>query len=418
MPKRIISVASGKGGVGKTTLAVNYALSLSKLGSTVLVDLDSGTSSVRNTIDVHVEKDLYHFKKKGIPLPQLITRLDTKLDPQGRYKNFGFIASPKYFIDEIANPNERFRLQLGAAINELPVDYVVLDLRAGLDHNVLDFLPYTNTSILIFTPYHPAATIAASDIVKAILFRSLRILFGKESTFFSLPGMSKFYEFINSLLDRVEDVYDTSIKNLDDFVIQLRETLGNHPIVETISETLATFHVHYVLNMFDGSDANYKKALVPFIKNLVDNVSSNLVIRQLGWIIQDQSIHDANCKRIPVLLEYARKKRKKEDDVETYLNRLTAEVGVSKKEVVKKQRRSTLESFKIKRSSDILRAQLSSLKSLYTTQGARKVQANFAYLVYETSRLMAPTVPKHIFGLTRLATPEQLLEWYMSRGLY
>ena len=57
-------------------------------------------------------------------------------------------------------------------------------MRAGLDANVIDFLPFSNSGILIFTPHLPSATLAASDIVKAILFRKLRLIFSRESPFF------------------------------------------------------------------------------------------------------------------------------------------------------------------------------------------------------------------------------------------
>ena len=67
-PKRIIPISSGKGGVGKTTFAINFALALSRHGRTVLVDLDTGTSAIRNAIDVPIAKDLYHFFRKGEPL--------------------------------------------------------------------------------------------------------------------------------------------------------------------------------------------------------------------------------------------------------------------------------------------------------------------------------------------------------------
>ena len=87
--RRIIPISSGKGGVGKTTLALNYALSLSRHGRSVLIDLDTGTSSVRSCLDTKVERDLYHFFKKGFRLSDCVTSLDSRLDPTGAYRNFG-----------------------------------------------------------------------------------------------------------------------------------------------------------------------------------------------------------------------------------------------------------------------------------------------------------------------------------------
>src|SRR5438034_11475785 len=88
--KRIIPLSSGNGGVGKTTFAINFSLALSRHGRTVLIDLDTGTSAIRNAIDVPIEKDLYHFFRRGEPLDHCITPLGARLDPEGRYPNFGF----------------------------------------------------------------------------------------------------------------------------------------------------------------------------------------------------------------------------------------------------------------------------------------------------------------------------------------
>ena len=94
MPKRILPVASGKGGVGKTTFAVHFALELSRRAPTVLVDLDTATSSVRNTLGMPFARDLYHFDRKGLPLRDCVTRLDPSLDPEGRFSDFGVVAGP------------------------------------------------------------------------------------------------------------------------------------------------------------------------------------------------------------------------------------------------------------------------------------------------------------------------------------
>jgi len=134
---RIIPVSSGKGGVGKTTFAIHYALMLSRYGRTVLIDLDMGTSSVRNSIDVPVPYDLYHFFRRGVPLDSCITQIDSKLDPAGRYRNFGFIASPRGLIEDLLNFDESHKITLIRAINALAADYIVIDLKAGIDPHVL-----------------------------------------------------------------------------------------------------------------------------------------------------------------------------------------------------------------------------------------------------------------------------------------
>src|SRR5436305_8781921 len=124
--KRIIPISSGKGGVGKTTFAINFALALSRRGRTVLVDLDTGTSAIRNAIDVPIAKDLYHFFRTGEPLNACGTPLDEKLDRHPQFPNFGFVAGPLHLIDEITNFGAAHKAKLIAAINTLHADYVIL----------------------------------------------------------------------------------------------------------------------------------------------------------------------------------------------------------------------------------------------------------------------------------------------------
>lgn len=424
-------MSSGKGGVGKTTFAVNFALNLSRHKPTVLVDLDTGTSSVRSALPVEPDKDLYHVKKKGAKLTDCITRLPDRFDPHGRHREFGFIASPRNFIQEIANPTPEFRRSLSREINHLPAEYVVLDLRAGLDPNVLDFLPYGNSGILIFTPQHPAATIAASDIVKAILFRSLRIVFGKGSTFYDLPGTERYYRFINDLLDRVEDVYDPAIGNLDSFLRELREALGDHPILHAIRDTLESFRVYYVLNMFNEVEEGYEHAVVPFLDNLTENVSARLNLTQLGWIVEDQRLHDANCAGFPIVLDRRRpeptqsRERESEgkDPVMAELEELESSMlGVERRRAGRSGSRSR--SGRSRRSpdpppetGDLLEGQLQILKAMYSDRKKDTVKENFSYITYRSLNLMTAGYGPNEFGLTRLAAPEQLLEWYMSRQM-
>ena len=57
-----IAVSSGKGGVGKTTIAVNVALTLAKKGNkTLLLDADLGMANAHLVLGVNPEKSLDDF---------------------------------------------------------------------------------------------------------------------------------------------------------------------------------------------------------------------------------------------------------------------------------------------------------------------------------------------------------------------
>jgi MinD-like ATPase involved in chromosome partitioning or flagellar assembly len=408
--KRIIPISSGKGGVGKTTFALNYALSLARHGRTLLIDLDTGTSSVRNCIDTPVEKDLYHFFKKGHRLLDCVTMLSPKLDPQGHFHNFGFIAAPKHMIEDLTNFTAQRREQLIDAINALDVSFVVLDLKSGLDVNVVEFLPYSNSGILVFTPHLTAATLAASDIVKAILFRKLRAIFAADSPVYAtLNGIKP--EFVNSLIDRVEDVYDDSVHNLDGFAADLGNALGAHPIVDVVSRTINSFSVHYVLNMFNGVKESYDTAIKPFVQNLSENVSGNLTILNLGWVIAHADINKANNKRVPILLQRDEKPATpKKDSAAQELSKLATQYLGRKPAPVPVQERVFRPDPKT-----YLETQLDTMRRMYDDMKGSGYRENFKYIAYRSLHVMSSRRASD-FGDTRLFKQSEMQQALSRRS--
>jgi hypothetical protein len=278
--------------------------------------------------------------------------------------------------------------------------------------------------VLVFAPNHPAATVAASDIVKAILFRSLKVLFGPGSKLFEKPELGRHHALIHELLGRAEDVYDESIPNLDAFLTALEEGIGRHPILGAIAANLEGFHVHYVLNMFNGVEESHRDAVTPFVRNLTEHVSSRLHLSQLGWIVHDDRIHESNRTGYPILLNRQNAETPPIDPVLAELQAIeSSALGFRRpgKERSAVRRSGSFRlpsnpgtiSSTVVETEDLLQAELEALGTMYTSRKGDTVHENFAYLVHRALGQMAPPMAKSDFGQTSLAPIEELTDWFL-----
>lgn len=394
--KRIIPVSSGKGGVGKTTFAINFALGLSRFGKTVLIDLDFGTSSIRNSIDIPIKYDLYHFFKKGVSLKDCITTLDSRLDPKGEYSNFGFIASPYGSMDEFVHLDEEKRKTLIREINFLDANFIILDLKAGLDSRVLDFMPFSNSGILIFTPTLPAANFAAVEIVRAQILRRLKILFSPSSPLWrSLKKWDIDYvKLFAEILQKIEDVYDETFKNIDRLIEEAEEALREE-IVERLKESVWEFKVYFVLNRFNELEESVNYVISPFLTRLSEYVSSGLNVISLGWIVESSEIYESGCKKIPALLLTTPRKR------ETTVNILDLIAGGEKTRMVRKE--------EVVLPSDPVQEQIEMIKRAYTLSSGQSYKENFEYIA-KRALFILRNRPVHSFGSPFLVSSEKEME--------
>ncbi len=169
---KIITVTSGKGGVGKTNIASNLAISFSMLGQRVLImDADLGLSNVNIITGLipppkynlsHVisgEKDILEVIAHGPCGIKVITGAVgvTKVANMGTKKRTDFIES----LDSL-----------------LPLfDLIFIDTSAGLSENVLSFVLSADEVILVTTP-EPTAITDAYGMIKAIAAKNEAIKVG------------------------------------------------------------------------------------------------------------------------------------------------------------------------------------------------------------------------------------------------
>ncbi len=156
---RIITVASGKGGVGKTNLATNMALAYADLGKrVVLMDADLGLANVNVVLGIIPKYNLYHVIRKQKSMKEII--LDT---------NYGIqlVAGASGFA-KIANLTEDERQNFIQELAELEsADVIIIDTSAGVSNNVLAFVAAADEAIIVTTP-EPTAITDAYGIIKII----------------------------------------------------------------------------------------------------------------------------------------------------------------------------------------------------------------------------------------------------------
>ncbi|AHC14603.1 MinD/ParA family protein [Salinispira pacifica] len=156
---RIITVASGKGGVGKTNISTNLAIAYGKLGKrVVLMDADLGLANVNVVLGIIPKYNLYHLIRKQKTMKDIL--MDTQYGIQ-------LVAGASGF-SKLANLSEEERNNFIKELTELSsADVIIIDASAGVNNNVLSFIAAADDAIIVTTP-EPTAITDAYGIIKII----------------------------------------------------------------------------------------------------------------------------------------------------------------------------------------------------------------------------------------------------------
>ena len=155
---RVIAVTSGKGGVGKTSLTVNLAVTLAKLGKRVIIlDCDLGTANVDVMLGMHPRYNLQHVLSRQRRLEEVMS-----VGPHGVT-----VISGGSGFSELANLTDSRRDELLTMFASLEgqADILLLDTGAGISANVLRFVVAAGEALVVTTP-EPTAVTDAYALIK------------------------------------------------------------------------------------------------------------------------------------------------------------------------------------------------------------------------------------------------------------
>ncbi len=157
---RIIAVTSGKGGVGKSNMAVNLAVRLAQRGrKVILLDADLGTANADVLCDVAPNATLAHVVAGRCTLERAMTEA-----PGG----FRLVAGSSGLATMAAlEAEERERLIQGIYGLACAAEVVIIDTGAGVGPNVLGFAACADEVLVVTTP-EPTAITDAYAVIKTL----------------------------------------------------------------------------------------------------------------------------------------------------------------------------------------------------------------------------------------------------------
>lgn len=157
---KVISVSSGKGGVGKTNFAINFAICLKKQGYDVaIIDADIGLGNVEILSGVNVKNVLSDIMFSDKTIIDIMAE-----GPQGIK-----IISGGSGLQELILLNDGNLSKLIKEIDDLQaiMDYIIIDTGAGISPAVIDFVMASDEVIVVSTE-DPTSIMDSYVLIKSI----------------------------------------------------------------------------------------------------------------------------------------------------------------------------------------------------------------------------------------------------------
>jgi flagellar biosynthesis protein FlhG len=274
---RILPIASGKGGVGKSLVAANLSVALAQTGKrVVLADLDLGASNLHLIIG-------HRAPRVGIGTFLNDPRADfAHVVAETDIPNLRFIPGDAE-IPGSANLKPAQKNALARRLLGLDADILILDLGAGTHQSILDFFLLSGQGIVVTAPT-VTATLNAYLFLKNAVFRLMYSSFAKGS---------KAYDYLEKLRKDGSSLQKLYVPKLMEAVAEIDPESW-----KKLKERLGLFHPRLIMNMIeDPKDAEKAQKIRRSCAEYLD-----LQLEHLGVIYRDSMQDTALNARLPIVL--------------------------------------------------------------------------------------------------------------------
>ena len=162
----VVAITGGKGGVGKTSIAINLAIALSRTGSKVcLFDGDTSLANTNVMLGLYPAYTLEHLFSGERSIQEIVIN-----GPEGIQIVPG--ASGVASCVEL-NVGQQQRLVTSIRSIEKHYDYLLVDTAAGIGPTVLHFIAASQVAVIVITP-EPTSLTDAFSLLKVLKRRGYR----------------------------------------------------------------------------------------------------------------------------------------------------------------------------------------------------------------------------------------------------